>query len=82
MGKDKGPIPFHKKPIFLIFTLFSAIGALLGAAGAYMYYLKVGCATGNCAITSSPWVSTLWGAVMGYLIGDIISPRNENGKSE
>jgi len=61
--------------IFLFFSYYSAIGTVLGAVGAYIYYLKVGCSTGTCAITSNPWLSTLWGAVMGFLVGDIFSPR-------
>ena len=44
---------------------FVAGGGLLGFA----YYKLVGCRTGSCPITSSPIISTLYGALMGYLIG-------------
>jgi hypothetical protein len=80
MEENKKLSVFEKKKIFLFFTLFSAIGTILGAIGAYLYYLKVGCATGSCAITSNPWLSTLWGAVMGFLLGDILSPRKKKDK--
>ena len=40
-------------------------GALLG----FGYYQLVGCRTGACPITSSPVVSTLYGALLGYLLG-------------
>ncbi len=40
------------------------LSALLG----YAYYSFIGCKTGTCAITSSPLNSSLYGAVMGYLI--------------
>ena len=40
----------------------------LGAAGGYAYYRFVGCRTGACPLTSNPWVSTLYGALIGALI--------------
>lgn len=40
-------------------------GALAGAVGGYLYWKFVGCASGTCAITSSPLNSTLYGAMMG-----------------
>lgn len=42
----------------------SAIGAVLGFA----YYRFVGCASGTCPITSNPYISTIYGAVLGALI--------------
>jgi hypothetical protein len=78
---NKTPAP-EKKKNFLFFTLYSAIGTMLGASGAFLYYFLIGCATGTCAITSNPWLSTLWGAVMGFLVGDIISPRKIKEKQE
>ena len=47
-----------------LIMLSAAVGALLG----YAYYSFIGCKTGTCAITSSPINSSLYGAVMGYLI--------------
>jgi hypothetical protein len=40
---------------------------LLGAASGFGYYKFVGCRTGTCPITSNPWISTLYGAMMGSL---------------
>jgi len=40
-------------------------GGVLGFA----YYKVVGCRTGACPITSSPIISTLYGAVLGFLLG-------------
>lgn len=46
----------------------SFLGVLLGAAAGYAYYHFIGCASGSCAITSSPVNSTAYGALMGYLL--------------
>jgi hypothetical protein len=45
---------------------FTAI-AIGGLAG-FLYYYFVGCSTGTCAITSSPYMSTLWGGMMGLFV--------------
>jgi hypothetical protein len=47
---------------------FTLIGGAFGAAGGYLYWLKVGCTTGTCPITSSPLMSVIWGAAMGILV--------------
>ncbi len=44
------------------------IGAIVGAAIGYIYWLQIGCSSGICAITSKPLNSTLYGAVMGALL--------------
>ncbi len=46
--------------------------ALLGAVGGFLYWKFVGCTTGTCPIKSVWYLMTLWGTVMGYLIGDVI----------
>lgn len=44
------------------------IGIVIGSSAGYLYYYFVGCATGTCPITSNPYMSVLYGAVMGGLI--------------
>lgn len=44
------------------------IGTLVGAALGFGWYKMVGCSTGSCPITSNPWMSTFYGAMMGFLI--------------
>jgi hypothetical protein len=46
----------------------TSAGVLLGAVGGYLYYAFVGCASGTCAITSNPVISSLYGALMGGLL--------------
>lgn len=41
------------------------VGALVGGALGYAYYATIGCSSGACPITSSPIVSTFWGALIG-----------------
>jgi hypothetical protein len=43
-------------------------GIVIGAALGFAYYKFVGCASGTCLITSSPFMSTLFGAIIGVLI--------------
>ena len=44
------------------------IGIALGAIAGYLYWKFIGCSSGTCMITSKPINSTLYGAVMGYLV--------------
>lgn len=44
------------------------IGVLLGALVGYLYWKFVGCASGTCAITSKPFNSTAYGALLGGLL--------------
>ena len=53
---------------------------LVGSAGGWLYYRYVGCATGTCAVTSSPWLST--GFVLGSLLYTVLRPgrgRRQDG---
>jgi hypothetical protein len=50
----------------ILYTVASAVG---GGVLGFAYYKLVGCRTGACPITSSPYISTLYGALLGYLIG-------------
>lgn len=49
----------------------SLIGILIGALGGFLYWNFIGCASGTCMITSKPINSTLYGALMGYLLFNI-----------
>jgi hypothetical protein len=44
--------------------LFVLGGAVVG----FGYQRLVGCRTGTCAITANPYMATIYGALMGYLV--------------
>ena len=47
--------------------MHTLIGIAVGALGGLAWYRLVGCYSGACPITSSPYISALYGAVIGYL---------------
>ena len=51
----------HKLEVRIISTI---VGAGLGFA----YYKFIGCKSGACPITGNPYISTVWGALIGFLI--------------
>jgi len=56
------------------------IGIALGALAGFLYWRFVGCSSGTCPITSK-WInSTLYGALMGALLGG--STKKESRKEE
>lgn len=46
------------------FIIGAAVGAVLGLG----YYKLVGCPTGACPLTRHPWITTIYGALLGVLI--------------
>lgn len=62
--------------------LLLVVLTVLGAVGGYGYYRFVGCASGTCVITSNPYISTIYGGVIGALIGSIVSPNKGRAGKE
>lgn len=44
------------------------VATFLGAIAGFLYYYFIGCSSGTCAITSSPYQSTMMGAFMGWFL--------------
>ena len=53
----------------------AAVGLVGGVAG-YLIYRFIGCQAGACPITSSPYLSVLFGALIGALLGAGFSEPN------
>jgi hypothetical protein len=65
---------------WLLNNKLTVIGVIFGAIGGYLYYYFVGCASGTCVINSSPVNSTLYFAVLGGLIVNLIKPTDNSQK--
>jgi len=42
---------------------------LIGAAAGFAFHRFVGCRTGTCAIWANPYAATIYGAVLGLMLG-------------
>lgn len=49
-------------------TLRLILGIILGAVAGFAYYKFVGCSSGACPITSNPFISTIYGGIMGAAV--------------
>jgi xanthine/uracil permease len=70
----------EKKNLIKRIPLIALVGLIVGTIGGYIYYLKVGCVSGTCAITSNPWMSSAWGGAFGYLVFDMFNGRKKKEK--
>jgi len=52
-------------------NMLTLLGLSIGAIAGYLYWKWVGCTSGTCLITSKPLNSTMYGALMGYLLFNI-----------
>ena len=55
-------------------------GLLIGAMLGFLYYYYIGCASGTCAITSNPFISTGYGAMIGLVF--MWPEKDKNKKME
>lgn len=73
--ENQNTVQTEKKKLLKRIPVIALVGLLVGAIGGYIYYLKVGCVSGTCAITSNPWMSAAWGGAFGYLVFDMFKAK-------
>jgi len=52
-------------------------GIIVGAIAGFLYYHFVGCASGTCPITSNPYMTVAYGALLGYLLFDMFKRKEK-----
>lgn len=72
----------HLKEVRKKRWLLLSIGAVLGGIGGFWYASTIGCTSGSCAITSSPFNSTLYVGFMGGLLFDSFHLKETSKKSD
>ena len=77
MKNSSNKIQKLKSKFLGMFSPRSLIGLLIGAIGGWVYYIEIGCTSGTCPLTSNPYTSILWGAVIGYLVGDLFRAKQK-----
>ena len=53
------------------------IGVFSGSIVGFLYYYFVGCASGTCPISSNPYISVIYGGLMGYLFVDAFKKKDK-----
>jgi hypothetical protein len=49
-----------------------AIGVVLGGIFGFFFYRFIGCKSGACVITGNPYISTIYWALLGGLVANIL----------
>lgn len=44
------------------------LGIAIGGLAGFLYYYFVGCSSGSCAITSNPYMSIVYGGLLGLFV--------------
>ena len=65
---------------FLKKHMIAILFAVTGAVAGLLYWKFVGCKSGTCPIKSNWYLMTLYGVVLGYLVGDMVSGWINKGK--
>lgn len=54
------------------------LGVAVGALGGWLYYIRIGCDSGSCPITSSPVMSAIWGAAVGGILFSMFGKKKKS----
>ena len=61
---------------------YALIMLIPGAIGGYLYWKYIGCTTGTCPITSIWYNSTLYGIILGFVLGNLVDERRKKKKDQ
>ena len=64
------------------FAYKKILPVIAGAALGFAYYYFIGCNSGTCAITSNPYISTAYGALIGLIFIFPTKRKTKNEESE
>ena len=56
-------------------------GLGIGAVAGFLYWYYIGCESGSCPIQSNWHASSLYGALMGYLVGDLRKTKKDKSEN-
>ena len=62
---------------FLLKHKWKIAGVAIGAVAGYLYWYYIGCTSGTCPIQANWHTSSLYGALMGYLVSDLKKKKPE-----
>ena len=62
---------------FIRKNILPIAGIFVGAIAGFLYWKYVGCLSGTCAITSKPFNSSAYGALMGGLLFSMFMPQKK-----
>ena len=65
-GKERAGTVIHFFKSWKFWRLF--LGIAVGGLAGFLYYYFIGCNSGTCAITSNPYMSILWGGLLGLIL--------------
>ena len=57
---------------FFLKNRLVAVFVVVGAVAGFFYWKYVGCLSGTCKIKSIWYMSTIYGALLGYITGDLL----------
>ncbi len=70
-------IQFSDKKTLIRKAIIWGIGIIAGLIAGYIYYIRIGCNSGSCPITSNPYITMLYGALVGFFIADFFVPKKK-----